>query len=141
MSIVDLDTTIDRDALQYVLSTSDGRKVLWDILAISGLYRQPRVAGDPAGTDFNCGALNVGLMLYADCLTVSPDLTAMMMKEQATYDNTSASDARKPERKSGSDTSGRNDSSGSGSNELSNTLGLDRLTGKPYGTDLGDGSW
>ena len=82
-----LGTQIDEDALKYILSLPNGRKVLWDILGLTGLYRQPRVAGDTEGTAFNCGGLNVGLAIYADCLTVAPDLTAMMTKEQASYDN------------------------------------------------------
>jgi len=89
-------TQIDADALLYVISTGDGRKVLWDILALAGLYRQPRMPDDPEGTAFNCGSLNVGLAIYADCLSVSPDLTAMMTKEQASYDNRPESEP-KPE--------------------------------------------
>ena len=80
-------TQVDSDALQYILSMPAGRKVLWDILALAGLYRQPRVPQDSEGTSFNCGSLNVGLAIFADCLTVAPDLTAMMTKEQASYDN------------------------------------------------------
>lgn len=91
--ITDLATTINRDALQWILGTRQGRRVLWDLLAVTGIYRQPRVVGDPGATDFNCGGLNVGLILYADCLTVSPDLTAMMIKEQASYENTAAAEA------------------------------------------------
>ena len=78
---------IDADALKYILSLPQGRKVIWDIFAISGLYQQPFVSGDPETTAMNCGRLNNGLILYKDCMSVSPELTAMMLKEQGTYDN------------------------------------------------------
>lgn len=78
---------IDADALKYILSLPQGRKVLWDIFAITGLYHQPFIAGDPETTAMNCGRLNNGLILYKDCMSVSPELTAMMLKEQGTYDN------------------------------------------------------
>lgn len=115
-----LGTQLDEDALKYVLSLPAGRKVLWDILALSGLYRQPRVAGDSEGTAFNCGGLNVGLALYADCLTVSPDLTAMMTKEQAAYDNRGPDDNKR-------------EYPTSGAAELPAELRIDRGTGRPIG--------
>lgn len=78
---------IDANALAYILSLPQGRKVLWDIFAVTGLYHQPLVPGDPETTAMNCGRLNNGLILYKDCMTVSPELTAMMLKEQGNYDN------------------------------------------------------
>jgi hypothetical protein len=77
---------IDSDSLKYILSMPKGRKVIWDILAIAGLYKQPYVPGNSDGTSFSCGSLNVGLAIYADCLLTSPDLTAMMTKEQGNAD-------------------------------------------------------
>lgn len=122
-------TSVNGDALLYVLSLPAGRKVVWDLLALTGLYRQPHIPGNPSGTDFNCGALNVGLALYADCLSISPDLTAMMIKEQGTYDNRDASNSR-AER----DSTDRDPYRDPGPDEpdLPAGLGLNRLTGRPY---------
>ena len=121
-------TQINADALKYVLSIPQGRKVIWDLLGIAGLYRQPRVAGDTEGTAFNCGGLNVGLALYADCLTVSPDLTAMMTREQATYDNREPNTG--PEREYTSGEPGTDSSP-----ELPGSLRIDRRTGEAIASD------
>lgn len=85
---------IDRDALLYVLSLPQGRKVLWDILGQAGLFRQPFSVENERLTAFNCGNLNIGIMVYAELLQTSPDLTAMMTKEQANADARNLSDAR-----------------------------------------------
>lgn len=90
--MTDPETVLDADALKYILSLPKGRKVIWGLLAFSGLFRQPFVPGEPDKTALNSGALNVGLMLYGDCLAVSPDLTAMMTKEQGNDDNQRDSD-------------------------------------------------
>lgn len=127
-------TTLDPDALARTLGTPAGRRTIWGLLGFAGLFRQPRVAGDPGGTDFNCGGLNVGLMLYADCLTVSPDLTAMMIKEQGSYDNdASLNESNGPElRRSASSDAPGHDSA----DELTG-LGFDRLTGRAFGDSGG----
>lgn len=127
-------TTLHPDSLKYTLATPQGRRVLWDLLGFAGLFRQPRVPGDPGGTDFNCGSLNVGLMLYADCLTVSPDLTAMMIKEQGSYDNASIADTRPDPRPNDSDRGKQGDSIASNTGD-SGGLGFNRLTGRRFDED------
>lgn len=116
---------IDPDALKYILSLPAGRKVLWDILAVTGLYRQPRVPGDPGGTEFNCGALNVGLIIWSECQESSPDHVALLMKEQGTYDNerSIAAASGKPVEHSAA---GRDD-------EPDTELGFDRFSGPREG--------
>ena len=82
-----MSTNLGEEELLYALSSPKGRKLIWDILALGGLYRQPFVPGNVEVTAFNSGGLNIALILYADCMTVSPDLTAMMISEQGNYDN------------------------------------------------------
>lgn len=126
---------IDRDALLYMLSLPQGRKVLWDILAISGLFHQPFRAGDPEATAFNCGALNVGLIAYAECLTIDPALTAMMTKEQSDASNRSDATAVNNASSGSDDPSHTGDFGDSGNpndSGLPGSLGLDRLTGRPF---------
>lgn len=84
-------TNLPRDELKYMLSLPQGRKVIWGMLSLAGLFRQPFVTGDRDITALNCGSLNIGLILYADCMTVSPELTAMMTREQGNYDNVRSS--------------------------------------------------
>lgn len=96
---------IDEDSLKRTLSVPAGRKVLWDLLALGGLYRQP-FATDSLLTAFNCGSTNVGLMLFADCMSASPELTAMMIKEQGNADRERADSD--PARNSGDGDSTRN---------------------------------
>ena len=92
---------IDSAALKWTLGTPLGRKVIWDLLAVGGLFRQPH-SPDERQTNFNCGSLNIALILYAECLAVSPEHTALMTKEQADYDNRERSESDE----SGSDSSG-----------------------------------
>lgn len=126
-----LPTVLDRDALQWILSTPQGRKTLWGILGAAGLFQQP-FSPDPAITNFNCGKLNSGLILWADCLTVDPDLTAMMIREQGNVDN--SSDLNPGESEPGSGPAPERSSSP----DEPLGLGLDRLTGRRSG---GDPTW
>jgi hypothetical protein len=125
-------THIDYDALSAVLSTRAGRKVIWDILAITGLFHQP-FGENQRLTDFNCGRLNTGLILHADCLTVDPDLTATMTKEQGNASRREHDDAAaKPD--TARTVAQQPDSEHSGEPDAG--LGLDRGTGQPLGHDL-----
>lgn len=132
-------TLLDRDALSAVLSTSAGRKTIWGLLGMAGLFRQP-FATDLRQTDFNCGSLNIGLALYADCLLVSPELTAMMTKEQANADRTELTRKRDSDARSDRPDAGGSGSSGSGSTDLGAASDpfFDRLGFGRGGEDRGD---
>lgn len=121
---------IDGDALKYILSLPQGRAVIWDLFTAYGLYANP-FHSDSAEKDFRLGMHNAALILYADCMTVSPDLTSLMFREQGTYDN----DAGKPTQSDARSGSGPDSSSDSGSSPADPGLGLGR-TG-PTITDLG----
>lgn len=79
-------TQIDYNALAYVLSLPQGRKVLWDILGVSGIYKQSFDPNSGRVSDFNSGARNIGVVLWTDCQLVSPEFTAIMIKEQGNAD-------------------------------------------------------
>jgi hypothetical protein len=110
---------IDNDALKYILSIPRGRAVIWDLLTAYGLYRNAHSV-ETAEREFHLGMHNAALILYAECMAVSPDLTAMMIREQGDYDNAGTSSPARPERPTASD-----DNPG---------LGYSR----GYTTDLGD---
>lgn len=112
---------LDQAALVAVLSTYSGRKIIWGLLGLAGLFRQP-FSTDLRQTDFACGSLNIGLALYADCLLASPDLTAMMTKEQANDDRHAL--ARKRDSDARSDQPGGSSNPGSGGSS-STALGGD----------------
>lgn len=125
---------LDRDALSYVLSLPQGRKLIWGLLGMAGLFRQPYVAGDAAATAFSCGSLNIGLALYADCLQASPTLTAMMTKEQADDDRHSLNRKRRDDADSDKRVPGPDDrdSGSAGSDPFFDRLGFGR-GGEPSG--------
>lgn len=83
---------IDNDALKYMLSLPQGRAVVWDLLAAYGLFRNA-FSADPSDRDFKLGMHNAALILYVECMTVSPDLTALMLREQGNYDNAAGTDS------------------------------------------------
>lgn len=50
--------------LKWLMSDKRGRRVMWQLLAFTGVFRQP-FAGDTQ-TFFNCGMMNVGQKYLGD---------------------------------------------------------------------------
>lgn len=65
--------------LRTVMATLAGRRVLWTVLADSGLFRSSYTGGD--GTIFNEGMRNVGLRLAARLRAASPAEYLRMLEE------------------------------------------------------------
>lgn len=69
-------------AIRALLEHRHGRRLLWWMLEIGGIGRQP-FASNALLTSFNCGELNVGQRLLDRLIFVSPDGYVKMMKENA----------------------------------------------------------
>lgn len=82
------DAQIDA-AITALLDHRHGRRLLWWMLEIGGVGRQP-FAANALHTAFNCGELNVGQRLLDRIIFVSPQGYVNMMKENADERNTRA---------------------------------------------------
>lgn len=65
-------------ALALLLSTQDGRELMYDWIAFCGAYTDPAVPGDPHMTYRGIGQQNVGRMLIA---SIPPRVYAEMLTE------------------------------------------------------------
>ena len=74
---------IEHDLLKEVLSTFEGRHVLFNILAKTGLYDDFSLA-DPDYPKW-IGRRAVGLEVLADLLTVNPNVYTIMQQENAAF--------------------------------------------------------
>jgi len=65
----------ENDDLRAVLSTPEGKRVMWRILDFCGLYRNP-LTNDQGVTGFNCGKQSVAQWLVDECISIHPKATA-----------------------------------------------------------------
>jgi len=68
--------------LEGAMSIPNGRKWFYDLLARTGVGRNPYSASD-RGTAFSCGELNIGLPIMADLLNHCPKMYQLMMEENS----------------------------------------------------------
>lgn len=69
-----------RDDLIHVMSSQQGRRVIWKLLDAAGVFRVSWT-GDNNATNFNEGRRNEGLRLFNDVMAFCPDLYMDMAKE------------------------------------------------------------
>lgn len=70
-----------KEAWAKVLATSEGRAVLWDIMALTGMNATPMRPGFPDLTASAIGMADAGRMVQAKCSEVAPGHALMMIKE------------------------------------------------------------
>lgn len=73
---------LQRNALERVASTDDGRVVLRMILDMSGVY-EPRTSRDPVDLAHNEGRRAVGLGVIAALNEIDPQLFAALVRDTA----------------------------------------------------------
>ena len=74
------------DDFQWVMSTKIGRRFIFRLLEVTGVFRNPYV-GSREQTDFKCGEMNVGQRYLADIMRLCPELFHTMIKEQEQHGN------------------------------------------------------
>lgn len=75
------------DRLQFIQAAmlhEQGRAWYYDILKRCHIFNQPYVIGDPHGTSFKCGELNIGIQILADIQDAAPDKYILMVTENKT---------------------------------------------------------
>lgn len=70
------------DDFKWLMGHRQGRRVMWRLLSMTGLYRNPHVPGAPSEeTAFRCGEQNIGQRLMAEIHEITPDSYNVMVKE------------------------------------------------------------
>lgn len=67
--------------LQAILSSEQGRRFLYRLLGMAGIYRN-HFDADPGVMAANCGASNLGLMVLSEMQRVDPESYVTMLKER-----------------------------------------------------------
>ena len=75
----------DDNDLRSVLKTPEGRRLVWGVLADSGIF-QLSYTGEAPSTDFNEGKRSVGLKLFRRLLDVKPETYLQMTLERTSED-------------------------------------------------------
>jgi hypothetical protein len=70
------------DDFKWLLAHKQGRRVMWRMLGLTGVFRTPFVPGRDGRTEFNAGAQNVGQALLAEIHELCPEQYHAMVKEQ-----------------------------------------------------------
>lgn len=73
------------DTCAHLLTTREGRAFVWYFFELTGVDRNP-YGEDGRKTEWNCGAMNVGLIFRSLLIQANPEAYANMLKEQ--YDAT-----------------------------------------------------
>lgn len=76
-----LQRQIEEDDFKELMQHPWGRRLMWRLLGMTGVYRNPFV-GSREATDFRCGEQNIGQMLMADIHELCPEMYHVMVKEQ-----------------------------------------------------------
>ena len=76
--------------LKMVLQTYEGRRVLWDLMAFSGVTRLS-YTGEAFSTAFNEGGRNVGNIMLGNIFEANTDLYFTAMKEAQERESTATS--------------------------------------------------
>lgn len=70
------------DDFKWLMAHKQGRRVMWRLLEMTGLFRNPHAFGQHAqDTAFNCGMQNVGQQLLAEIHLLCPDQYHRMVDE------------------------------------------------------------
>jgi len=70
--------------IQSVLSTVQGRRLLWRVLHSAQIDQHGFVPGDPSATAFHCGQKSIGLYLMALLEECSPGICGQLRAEYRT---------------------------------------------------------
>lgn len=80
---------------KWLMAHKQGRRVMWRLLGITGLFRNPHLMGQGASdTSFRCGEQNIGQQLIAEIHGLCPEHYHVMVREQQEH-------AKRLERSSG----------------------------------------
>lgn len=71
---------LDDDDLQWLMSDKRGRRYVWRMLGVTGVFRNP-FSMQREATDFNCGKQVIGQTMLADIHRLCPESYNKMVME------------------------------------------------------------
>lgn len=85
-----LKRTVDQEVedLKWLMSDKRGRRIMWNLLAFTGVFRQPFTGNSE--TFFRCGMMNVGQKYLGDINDHAPERYNQMVTERNLYDDGTA---------------------------------------------------
>ena len=88
---------IELNDLAFALKSNEVRRVLWRILERAGAFKNPFAlsGGKREWTDFFCGQQDLGLWLYSEILTVSPQALELMKRANDSREKMDVLDTKK----------------------------------------------
>lgn len=72
----------EEDDLKWLMQHKQGRRFMWRLLGIAGLYRNPMQGDGDAFTNLRCGMQAVGQQMVAEIHGLCPERYFEMVKEQ-----------------------------------------------------------
>lgn len=66
---------------KWLMGNKQGRRFMWRLLGVTGVFRTPFVQGGGGLTEFNCGQQNVGQLMLAEIHEHCPERYHEMTKE------------------------------------------------------------
>lgn len=81
------DRTVEQaiEDLKWLMSDKRGRRIMWDLLALTGVFRNP-FKGERNATDFRCGEMNIGHVYLGDINLHAPERYNQMVQENIKND-------------------------------------------------------
>lgn len=71
------------DDFKWLMGHKQGRRLMWKLLGLTGLFRNPFQPGSPEGTtEFRCGEQNIGQQYLVEIHTHCPEEYERMVREQ-----------------------------------------------------------
>lgn len=83
----------DIEDLKWLMSDKRGRRIMWNLLALTGVFRNPFTGNSE--TFFRCGIMSVGQTYLGDMNEHCPERYTQMVTEKLTYDKSIAERRRK----------------------------------------------
>lgn len=72
---------LESNDFRWLMGHREGRRIMWRLLSMTGLFRNPFVPGDAGLRDFRCGEQNIGQKLWAELHTLCPEMYYKMVRE------------------------------------------------------------
>lgn len=70
------------DDFRWLMGHKQGKRFMWRLLGMTGLYRNPHIPGSTDDVLFRCGEQNIGQKLNAEIHLLCPERYNEMVKEQ-----------------------------------------------------------
>lgn len=75
----------EADDFKWLMTDARGRRIVWRLLALTGVFRCP-YAGEDSATNFQSGQQSIGQTILADVMEHTPEKFDTMITEKKKHD-------------------------------------------------------